>query len=44
MKYKILSFLENTLNAEQDPVYNDNVTGTRSENFRYKLKTATFIK
>lgn len=33
------------LNAEQDPAFNDNdVTSTRSSNFRYRLKTATFTK
>ena len=35
-------FLSNVLNAEQNPVFNDD--GTRSYNYRYKLKTATFIK
>lgn len=38
-------FLSNVLNAEESPVYNDDVTpSTRSDNFRYRLKTATFTK
>lgn len=38
-------FLSNALNAEESPIYNDDVTSsTRSSNFRYKLKTATFTK
>lgn len=38
-------FLSNVLNAEESPVYNDDVTpSTRSNNFRYRLKTATFTK
>ena len=38
-------FLSDVLNAEQDPVYGDTVTSaTRSNNYRYKLKTATFTK
>ena len=38
-------FLSDVLNAEQDPVYGDTVTSaTRSKNYRYKLKTATFTK
>lgn len=38
-------FLSDVLNAEQDPAFNDNdVTSTRSSNFRYRLKTATFTK
>lgn len=38
-------FLSDVLNAEEAPVYDDNVTSsTRSNNFRYKLKTATFTK
>ncbi len=38
-------FLSNVLNAEETPVYDDDVTSsTRSNNFRYKLKTATFTK
>ena len=35
-------FLSDVLNAEESPVFNDN--GTRSENFRYRLETATFTK
>lgn len=34
-------FLENGFNAEQNPPYKDDGTATRSENYRYKLKTAT---
>lgn len=38
-------FLSNVLNAEESPVYNDDATpATRSNNFRYRLKTATFTK
>ncbi|WP_036879844.1 C10 family peptidase [Xylanibacter oryzae] len=38
-------FLSDVLNAEQDPVYDDGAKSTtRSEDYRYKLKTATFIK
>lgn len=38
-------FLSNVLNAEESPVYNDDVkSSTRSNNYRYKLKTATFTK
>ena len=35
-------FLSSVLNAEQNPVFDDN--GTRSQNYRYRLKTATFVK
>ena len=38
-------FLNNVLNAEQNPVFDDNAEITRSSsNFRYNLKTATFTK
>lgn len=37
-------FLSTALNAEENPAYDDGIVSTRSSNFRYKLKTATFIK
>lgn len=38
-------FLSDVLNAEQNPVFNDNAETTRaSSNFRYNLKAATFTK
>lgn len=38
-------FLSDVLNAEEAPVYGDNIaSSTRSNNYKYKLKTATFTK
>jgi hypothetical protein len=37
-------FLSNVLNAEENPVFNDDANETRSSNFRYKLKTSTLCK
>lgn len=38
-------FLSDVLNAEEQPYYDDNANAiTRSENFRYKLKTSTICK
>ena len=38
-------FLSSSLNAEENPVYNDDISSrTRSADFRYKLQTATFLK
>ncbi len=38
-------YLSDVLNAEEQPVYNDDATPTtRSENFRYRLKTSTITK
>lgn len=37
-------FLSNVLNAYAGPVYNDDITTRATYNYRYKLKTATFIK
>jgi hypothetical protein len=37
-------FLSNVLNAEENPVFDDDANETRSSNFRYKLKTSTLCK
>lgn len=36
-------FLSDVLNADESPVYDDFIT-SRSQNYRYKLKTSTFTK
>lgn len=37
-------FLSDVLNAEEDPVYDDDGALTRSNNYRYRLKTSTISK
>jgi len=37
-------YLCNVLNAEEGPVYYDDVSPTRSQNYQYRLKTSTICK